>query len=84
MEWSIWASFWRKHLSIFWVVEGRRIGKSDKWERIHIEFEYQSSNYKTHGHPIEGCDLIVCWDHDWKECPIEVLELKERIKDLGA
>jgi hypothetical protein len=29
-EWSIRASFWRKALSIFWVVEGRRIGKSDK------------------------------------------------------
>jgi len=62
----------------------RRIGKSDRWERIHIEFEYKSSNFKTHGHPIEGCDLIVCWEHDWNECPIEVLELKERIKDLGA
>ena len=62
----------------------RRIGKSDRWERIHIEFEYKSSNFKTHGHPIEGCDLIVCWEHDWSECPIEVLELKERIKDLGA
>ena len=62
----------------------RRIGKTNKWERIHIEFEYKSSNYKTHGHPIEGCDLIVCWEHDWKECPIEVLELKDRIEDLGA
>jgi predicted RNA-binding protein len=62
----------------------RRIEKTDKWERIRIEFEYKSSEFKKHGHSIEGCDLIVCWKHDWKDCPIEVLELSERIKDLGA
>jgi len=28
------------------------------------------------------CDLIVCWEHDWTECPIEVLELKEAIRRL--
>ena len=28
------------------------------------------------------CDLIVCWEHDWKECPIDVIELKSVIQKL--
>ncbi len=47
-----------------------------------IEFELRSSDYKTHRHPVHGCDLIVCWQHDWKECPLEVLELASTIKRL--
>jgi hypothetical protein len=62
----------------------RQIDKSEKWQRVHIEFEYASSNFVTHKHPIEGCDLIVCWKHDWKECPIEVIELSSEIVKLGA
>jgi len=49
---------------------------------ITIEFEYRSSDYERHGHPKEGCDLIVCWEHDWKEYPMQVIELKSLIKDL--
>jgi hypothetical protein len=49
---------------------------------VTIEFEYRSSDYERHGHPKEGCDLIVCWEHDWKECPIQVIELKSLIKEL--
>lgn len=49
------------------------------WEKILIEFEYQSSNFKSHGHDPKECNLIVCWEHDWKECPLEVIELKSEI-----
>lgn len=49
--------------------------KSDRWQRVRIEFEYYSSNFKDHGHDPKGCDLIVCWDHDWHDCPLEVIEL---------
>lgn len=62
----------------------RQVGKTNRWERIHIEFEYTSSEFKRHGHPSEGCNLIVCWKHDWEECPLEVIELSEVIKSLGA
>jgi len=46
---------------------------------IHIEFELYSSNFVDHGHDPNKCDLIVCWQHDWKECPnnIDVLELEQ-------
>jgi hypothetical protein len=48
-----------------------------KWQYLRIEFEYESKNFKLHGHDPKGCDMIVCWRHNWKECPagIEVVEL---------
>jgi predicted DNA-binding protein (MmcQ/YjbR family) len=52
------------------------------WERVSIEFEFKSSNFKQHGHDPRGCDLVVCWEHDWSNCPVEVVELKEVIKSL--
>ena len=52
------------------------------WERVRVEFEYKSSSFKQHKHDPEGCDLIICWEHDWNKCPLEVIELKDRIKEL--
>lgn len=60
---------------------GRRFsGKG--WQRVRIEFEFLSSNFKTHGHDPKGCDLIICWEHDWSKCPVEVVALKEIIPTL--
>jgi len=60
---------------------GRRFtGKG--WERVYIEFEYKSSQFKEHKHNPDDCDIIVCWEHDWRDCPLEVIELKEIIKSL--
>ena len=47
----------------------------EKWQRIRIEFEYESRNFLRHMHDAKECDLIVCWKHNWPECPVEVLEL---------
>ena len=52
------------------------------WERTRIEFEFRSSNFKQHGHDPDGCDVVVCWQHDWKDCPLEVIELKAFIAEL--
>ena len=52
------------------------------WEKIRIEFEYLSSNFVIHKHNPRDCDVIVCWEHDWKDCPLEVIPLKEVIKEL--
>ncbi len=60
---------------------GRRFtGKG--WERVYVEFEHKSLNFKTHGHDVDECDMIICWEHNWTECPLEVIELKEVIKGL--
>ncbi len=59
--------------------EGKRQipGKQGRWEQVAIEFEYKSSNFKEHGHNPDECDVIVCWEHDWKDCPVEVISLKD-------
>lgn len=61
----------------------RYIGK-DKWEDIRIEFEFRSSDFLKHKHKAEDSDMIVCWEHDWQNCPksIEILELKNEINKL--
>jgi hypothetical protein len=52
-----------------------------KWQYLRIEFEYESKNFRLHGHDPKGCDMIVCWRHNWKECPaeIEVVELSRLV-----
>ncbi len=55
-----------------------------RYKKCLIEFELRSSDFKTHKHPVNGCDLIVCWEHDWKDCPLEVLELKKAIQPLSG
>jgi hypothetical protein len=60
---------------------GRRfVGKG--WERVSIEFEYLSQNFVQHKHDPKNCDIIICWEHNWKDCPIEVIELKSEIQGL--
>ena len=54
-----------------------------KWQRVRIEFEFESRNFRKHAHEIDGCDLIVCWVHNWKECPIEVLELSKLVRGMA-
>jgi hypothetical protein len=53
----------------------REVGPN-RWHRVRIEFEYESSSFLAHSHPVSGCDLIVCWTHTWADCPLEVLELQ--------
>jgi hypothetical protein len=57
--------------------EAKRMVAPGKWQHLRIEFEYESKNFHLHGHDPKKCDMIVCWRHNWKECPegIEVIEL---------
>lgn len=52
------------------------------FSKCFAEFEFKSSNYKLHNHPINGCDLVICWENDWLDCPLEVLCLKDKISEL--
>ena len=49
-----------------------------------VEFEFESKNFLKHGHRKDGCDLIVCWSHNWPECPkkLEVIELKKVVRGM--
>jgi hypothetical protein len=57
----------------------RRI-EEDRWQRVRIEFEYESRNFLKHMHEANECDLIVCWTNNWPECPLEVLELRNELQ----
>lgn len=65
--------------------EAKRQIAPERWQRVDIEFEFESRNFRDHGHPLTGCDVIVCWRHNWDECPenIEVVELSSVIKSLA-
>src|SRR5579871_6106909 len=77
------------------LVEAMRVGFPDceakrriapeRWQRVYIEFEFESRNFWNHGHPASGCDVIVCWKHNWEDCPeeLEVVELSSVIRSLG-
>jgi HNH endonuclease len=58
--------------------EAMREVRPGKWQHVRIEFEHESRNFMKHGHRRDGCDVIVCWRHNWKECPknLEVVELR--------
>lgn len=57
--------------------EGKRRMKSGAWERVRIEFEFESKNFRRHRHNASDCDLIVCWNHNWPDCPVEVLAMRD-------
>jgi hypothetical protein len=66
--------------------EAMREVERGRYQLEQIEFEYLSGNFLTHGHDPALCDVIVCWEHNWPECPegLEVIELKSRMQDLTA
>lgn len=62
----------------------RQVGPS-RWQPVRIEFEFESREFREHGHPEDGCDVVVCWRHNWPDCPphLEVVELSSVIKSLA-
>ncbi len=64
--------------------EAMRVVDGNRMQRVRIEFEYESRNFLRHMHEPSGCDLIVCWEHNWPECPLEVVELKGAVnREIG-
>ena len=41
-----------------------------------VEFEHKSANFITHKHDIRECNLIICWENDYPDCPLPIIELK--------
>lgn len=60
-------------------------GDSSKgYVRKYIEFEFKSSGYKAHLKSKRKCHYVVCWENDWRDCPVPVIELKKAIADILA
>jgi hypothetical protein len=64
-------------------IEAFREVAPGRWQRVRIEAEYLSRNFLQHFHDPEGCDLIVCWENNWPEAPMEVIELKEHVAAIA-
>jgi hypothetical protein len=78
------------------IVEGIRQGypdaigidyrqESHRGVRKSIEFEYFSANFSRQQHDPSKCDIVVCWNHDWKTSPpkLEIIELKKELETIG-
>lgn len=63
--------------------EAMRVVEDGRLKPVKIEFEKESRNFLLHKHDPVGCDLIVCWEHNWPEAPVEVLELKSAVERLA-
>ena len=61
------------------MIAWRRLPQTGNWQQVRVEFEVCSRNYLTHRHPLPPrglpADIIICWEHNWPDCPIEVIEL---------
>jgi hypothetical protein len=60
-----------------------RLVDVDRWQPVRIEFEYESRNFLRHLHDPSQCDIIVCWKHNWPDCPLEVIELSKIVGEIG-
>jgi hypothetical protein len=54
-----------------------------RWRSVSIEFEYLSKDLLKHSHDVNECDLILCWEDNWTDCPIEVISLKAELRKLA-
>ncbi len=66
--------------------EAKRLVEPGRWQRVLIEFEFLSRNFKEHEHDPDLCDIIVCWRHNWIQCPrtLEVIELSKVLAALRS
>jgi len=83
--------FWR----MGFMIESAQIGYPDcraklevepgRWQDVGIEFELYSRHFLAHRHDPRRADFIVCWIHDWKNCPpnLQVIELREVVRRLS-
>jgi hypothetical protein len=55
-----------------------------QWQDVNVELEMYSRNFLAHGHDPKKCDVIVCWIHNWPECPIEVVELSKVVAKING
>ena len=55
-----------------YVIARRRVDNG--WERVKINLSYRSSEFNNGD--IEDGDLLICWNHDWPDCPLKAFELK--------
>ena len=65
--------------------EAKRQLSPGKWERVRIEFELESRNFRDAGRNPAACELIVCWRDTWTDRPatLDVLSLERMLPTLA-
>jgi hypothetical protein len=53
-------------------------------QEIEVEFEYLSSNFLQHGHPLDRGCMCICWRKDVDLAGVEVLSLEEYLRKRRA
>ena len=61
--------------------EAMRLVEGNRCQRVKFEVEWQSHNFVKHDHDVSGADVIVCWEHNWPDCPLEVVELRKAVSN---
>ena len=51
--------------------------ENGRGQRLVVEFEFDSRNFRQHSHDPAGCDLIVCWRDGWENPSVPVWALEE-------
>ncbi len=67
-----------------YIIARRRIDTgqpgSSRWERVKIALAYESLEIQQENKSdIESdgsADLLICWQHNWPDCPLETFELR--------
>jgi len=66
-----------------YVITRRRVNSGDRaldqWERVIVSIAYRSSDLRDNDGAENG--LLICWYHDWQECPYHTFELKSLFED---
>lgn len=55
-----------------YVIARRRVDEG--WERVKVCLAYKSSDFSDFD--LGEGQLLICWYHDWQDCPLKVFELK--------
>jgi hypothetical protein len=65
-----------------------RVKKGGKWVTKRCEFEKRSSDFWPHIRRADECDMIICWEHNWKELDkpkynhIKIVELRTEVERI--
>jgi hypothetical protein len=52
------------------------------WEPVVVRCTVHSSEMRVHAADLASGSLLICWEDDWPECPVRVIELRPVIQRL--
>ncbi len=53
-----------------------------EWSSVRLVFVHHSAELISKGAELDAFSHVVCWEHDWSQCPLPVLGLSTLIQEL--